>query len=187
MAIEITTDFESEISTIARQFRMNAMDEDACKKLKREASDLVDEIEDAIDDDDDYSSEEIREFKKLKKEASALEDYISAVGGIGNSIPKKADFLLANKRVRGSVSSVSKDKFCVDVILVSLGDYTVHLADNATQKNYTVSYQYTSSGGMGSGEGTMGLPRMSVRHICNNRDNPSRENITVENMSCKEF
>lgn len=47
-------DFDNELSNIARSFRNDIMDEDQCKRLKREAEDLAEEIEDVLDEEDDF-------------------------------------------------------------------------------------------------------------------------------------
>lgn len=184
---ETPSDFDYELSDIARDFRNEIMNEDECENLKRAADDLVDEIEEAIEMYGEYSIAEILELKKLKKEAEALEQFIAAVGDCGNYIPSIEEFNLANQRVRARVSYVSKNKYCVDMILVEIGDYVAYLAENNSSKNYTVSYKWKVTNGMSTGNGTMGLSKYSVRHIYNNRDEIAQKNISIFGVNCKEF
>ena len=184
---ETPSDFDYKLSDIAREFRNKIMNEDECENLKRDADDLIDEIEDAIEMEDEYSYDEIIELKKLKKEAEALEDFIASVGDCGNYIPSINDFYLANQRINANVSYVIKDKYCVDIIIVQIGDYVAYLAKNSMSKNYTVSYKWKVQNGMSSGNGTMGLTKQSVRHIYNNREEPTKKNILIYDINCKEF
>lgn len=82
---------------------------------------------------------------------------------------------------------VSKDKFCVDIIKVTINEYVAYLAENNSTKNYSVTYKWGTSNGMNNGSGSMGLMKLSVRHIYNSRDEENQKNITVLNMNCKEF
>ncbi len=184
---ETPSDFDYKLSDIARDFRNEIMNEDECENLKRAADELVDEIEEVIEMDDEYSSTEIAELKKLKKEAEALEQFIAAVGDVGNYSPSIEEFNLANRRIRASVHYVSRNNYCVDIILVEIGDYVAYLTENNSSKNYTVSYKWKVPNGMSTGNGTMGLSKYSARHIYNNRDDIARKNISIFGVDCKEF
>jgi hypothetical protein len=63
---ETPSDFDYKLSDIAREFRNKIMNEGECENLKRDTDDLIDEIEDAIEMEDEYSYDEIIELKKLK-------------------------------------------------------------------------------------------------------------------------
>ena len=60
---ETSSDFDFKLSDIARNFRNEIMNKDKCENLKRACDDLVDEIEGAIEMDDNYSHDEILELK----------------------------------------------------------------------------------------------------------------------------
>lgn len=94
--------FEYQLIEITRNFKEKIMDKDECEKLKREADDLGDEIELAMEMEEEYTPAEMAELKKLKIEAEAMEEYIGSVGNCGNYVPTIANFNLANKRVRNS-------------------------------------------------------------------------------------
>ena len=187
LEIEKYNNFDSELSWIASELRSNIMDKDECENLQAKTDDLVTEIEDAIEDEDEYTEEDIIKFEKLKKEAEALEDYIAVVGNCGNYSLSMDDFHLANQRIGGDVVSVSKDIYCVDVIMITIGEYVTYLGHNNSRKNFTVAYNWKTSTGMNSGNGTMGLTGMSVRHIYDNRENPELVDIEVYGVSCVEF
>jgi len=184
---ESPNDFDYKLSDIVRNFKSDIMDKDECENQKRAAGDLADDIEDAIKNVDEYNSDEIIELKQLEKEAIALEEFISSVGNCGNFPPTIKNFNLANRRVGANVSIIIKDKYCVDVISVSIGNYVAYLGENNTSKNYTVTYNWKAPTGMNTGNGTMGLSKLSVRHIYNNREKPSQKNISVFGIACKEF
>lgn len=181
------SDFDYELSDIARNFRDEVMNEDECEKQKSAAEELADEIEDALDMQDEYNSDEIFELKKLKKEAEALESFIAAVGYCGGNILSIDAFNLANQRVNASVNYVIKDKYCVDVILVTIDDYVAYLAKNNYSKNYTVAYKWKAQNGMSTGNGRMGISKFGLRHIYNNREKTSQKDISVFGITCKEF
>lgn len=180
-------DFDSELSEIARSFRNEIMDEYQCKRLKGDAEDLANEIEDAMEEEEEYSADEMRQLRQLKKEAEALEQFIAAVGHCANYLPSISEFHLANERVRADVSYVSKDQYCVDFVVAKIGNYVAYLAVNSSSNNYTVSYKLEAPNGRGKGSGTMGLPKSSVRHIYDNRDDVNKNRISVYGVSCKEF
>jgi hypothetical protein len=179
--------FDSELSDIARSFKNEIMEEYQCERLKGEAEDLANEIENAMDEEDEYSAEEMRQLRQLKEEAEALEEFIAAVGNCANYLPSRSEFHLANERVRAEVSYVSKDQYCVNIVVVKIGNYVAYLAENGSTNNYTVSYKWKAPGGMDSGSGTMGLPRSSMRHMYNNREEVNKKKISVYGVSCKEF
>ncbi len=180
------SDFDYKLSSIARNFRSDIMNEEGCEKQKTAAYELADEIEEAIESDE-YTSEEILELKKLKKETEALEEYIGVIGNIGNYNLSISDFNLINRRVNANISSVIRDKYCVDVILITIGDYAVYLAENDSSKNYKISYNWKAKKGMNTGSGNMGLWKYSMRHIYDNRENPTQKNISIFGITCKEF
>ena len=153
---ETPSDFDYKLSNIVHSFRNEIMNKDECENLKRDTEDLVDEIEEAIAMDDEYTNYEIRELKNLKREAEAVEVFIASVGDCGNYIPSIKEFNLANQRIRANASYLSKDKYCVDVILVEIGDYVAYLVENNTTKNYTLSYKWKTPNGFKSGNGNNG-------------------------------
>lgn len=184
---ESPNDFDYKISDIVREFKSEIMDKDECEKQKKAVDDLANDIEDAIKNADEYNSDEIIELKKLKEEAKALEEFIAAVGNCGNYIPSIKNFNLANRRVGANVISIIKDKYCVDVISVSIGNYIAYLGENNSMKNYTVTYKWQVPNSMNTGNGTMGLSELSVRHVYDNREKPSQKNISIFGITCKEF
>jgi hypothetical protein len=184
---ETPNDFDSKLSDIVREFKQEIMNKDECEKQKREADGLADDIENAIKMEGEYTTEEVSNLRKLKEEAEAIEEYIAAVGNCGNYIPSIDNLNLANRRVNGKIVNILKDKFCIDVISVTIGEYVAFLGENATTKNYKVVYKWKAQNGMDAGNGTMGLSKMSVRHIYDNREKPNQKSITVFGIVCKEF
>lgn len=180
-------DFDQKLTDISRKLRLEIMDKDKCEKLKRDAASTTDEIEAAIKKTEKYSSAEIIKLKQLKKEAEALEYFIAAVGNCGNYIQSIEDFYLANRRVGATISTVIKGKYCIDFISVSIGEYVAFLGENNSTTNYTVTYQWKAINGLNTGNGKMGLPKLSMRHIYNNREKPSQKNISVYGITCNEF
>lgn len=180
-------DFDYKLSDIVRKFKSDIMDRDECEKQKRAADDLADDIKKAIKNEDEDNSDEIIELKKLEKEANALEEFIASVGNCGNYVPSIQNFNLANRRVGANVAVIIKDKYCIDIISVSIGNYIAYLGENNSSKNYTVTCKWKTTNSMNTGNVTMGLPALSVRHIYDNREKPIQKNISVFGITCKEF
>jgi hypothetical protein len=180
------SDFEYKLSNIASEFKYHIMDKDECESLVHEAGSVANDIDDALDNKDNYSSEEVIQYKELKKKAEALEEYLGAVGG-GSLMPTKEQFQMANSMVGGSVSVVSQGKYCVDFISVTIYNYVVYLAENNTVVNYTVSYNCKSLNGLNCRSGTMGLLAKSCRYIYDNREKPAQKSVTVYGVKCVPF
>lgn len=185
LILESPEDFESKLNDIVAKFKREILDKQECEKYKREADDLVEEIKKSINSGD-YTNEEVSKLNKLKGESEALEEYIAAVGGCANYVPSISDFNLANKRVKGNITQVSLNKFCIDIFSVEIDNYIVYLGVNNTSNNYTVSYNWKSATGNG-GSGTMGLTSKCVRHIYDNREHTNRKKITISNIKCVPF
>ena len=183
-------DFEYELSHIIREFKENVIDKDECEDLKRDADDLTDEIEEAINSEDEYTPDELSKLRILKKETEAIEDYISVVGNCGGNSLSIDNFYWANRMVNADIVTVSKNIFCVDVFKLTLGEFVVYLLKNNSQKNYKVKYNWETKSKMQSGSGEMGFANslgVGVKSIYNNREYPENRNIKVFNITCKEF
>lgn len=184
-----TSKFEYEITKIIQNFKKGIMEKSECENQKREAGYLSKEINNAIEKEGGYSAVEISNLKTLKIEVEALEDYIGTVGNCGNNMINSENFNLINRRVQGDVLNFGSQKFCINIITVKIGSYIVYLAENNTSKNYTVTYKWKENHktGVSSGKGEMGLPQKSLRRIYDNRNQPLLKNISVYEISCKEF
>jgi hypothetical protein len=180
-------DFDSDLTQIVNEFKKNIMDKDKCEKLYKKADYLADEIENSIEDDDN-SEYENNKLEELKKEVEAVEEFIGSVGNSANNMFVKMDLIyLANKRINSSIATIIKYKFCVDIITISINNYTTTLAFNKTNNNYTVTYKWKSISGINTGSGNMGLPANSIRHIYDNRKEPSQKNIIISSINCSTF
>jgi len=184
---ESPSDYDYQLSSIAQEFRREIMNEEACESLYRDAEDLVDEIDEALDEEDEYTYEDLLRLKNLQEEAEALENFIASVGDCGGSIPSIKQINLANQRVNAHISYVISDKYCVDIVLVEIDDFVSYLAENKSRYNYTVSYKWNALNGIISGEGYMGLAKYSMRQIYNNREDSATKNISIFGVKCVEF
>lgn len=185
---ETPSDFDSKISDIVSSFRQNIFNKSKCEQLRNEAEYVADEIEKALEDDDEeYSIEEKRELRTYKKEADALDGYIGAVGNSGNFIPRIADIRLANERVQGIVSGIPNNTFCIDIITISIGNYICYLAENNSTNGYRVNYKYKIPKSLNTGSGSFGVSAQSVRHIYDNREKPSQKKVTFYGITCTTF
>ena len=181
-------DFEYRLSSVVQYFKSGVMNADEYERSNRDVDDLVQDIEKALKIEGEYTFDEIDQLKVLKKEVKAVERYIGTVGGQLNYISIE-EMNLANLRIGGSIMYVIKDKFCVDVIKVVIGNFVAYLCENNSEKVYTVSYKWNSpkpnNGYRGSG--IMGMPKFCFRHIHDNRLKPSKKIINVFNINCKDF
>ena len=179
------SDFENELTYIVKNFKENVMDEYECRKLMNNAGSISDEIEEELNDSNQYSSYEISQLRQLKTKAEALQSYIGGVGGCASAMfPTFKEFEIANQMVRGSVTYVNQGKFCVDFISVAIGNYVVYMAKNNTSTNYMVKYNWKNNTGTSKGNGTIGLPEKTVRSIYNNRSNQVQNRITIVGVTC---
>jgi hypothetical protein len=181
---DYANDFDRKLSDIASDFKRDIFDVGKCVLLKNDAGDLSNDIETAMNEDE-VSETEKTKLKALKIEANALENYISAVGDFGTGYPTIDEFLLANKRVGGLIATISTDKFCMDIVSVTIGDYICYLAQNNTETTLSLSYKWKSSDGMQLGNGTMGVYGKSLRQMYSNRNKPSVKRVSFFGLTCK--
>ena len=184
---ESPSDFDNQLSEIANSFRQEIMYEKQCVELREQTLSLYYQIRDAESETYKYSADEIKSLMNLEKEAEALEEYIRAVGHCFRDEPFSINkFKLANRRVGGITESIVTGKFCVDVISVTIDNYTTYLVQNQSSKRYKVDYYWKAANGMNSGSGNFLLLENSVRHIYDNRKIPALKKIIVYKISCIE-
>lgn len=175
--------YESKLNEIARAFREDISDERLTEVHRNEAGNLAKEIHDAMYDTNDEAEE--RMLKRYEKEAEGLEDYISAVGNAGNYHPHKNEFYQANRRVGGVISYIGKNKYCVDVIAVSIDNYTAYLFENNSLSNYRVSYAFkTKNYGW---KGNLGVMKNDLNHFHNNRASSNDKSVSMTTVKCTPF
>lgn len=180
--------FDSELSRISRDFRESILDEYECDNLKNYAEDIVDEIETLLEDEsDDYSIEDVLELKELKQEAEGIEDFIAVVGGVGTHFPNLKNFMAANERIGARIFYISRKKFCIDILLVEIGEYRAYLASNSSSKNLSLQFEWNSKDRSAYGDSKSGMVGKSIRHMLNNRDSLDENNIEFRNIICQEF
>ena len=172
-------DFDSDLDDIVRDLKMNIMDVAKCKQAQSDADDVVEEIEDALEEDPNNV-----ELQNLKKEAEALSEFIGGVVLSTTGMPTNDQFNLANKRVVAGVTSVTPNGACVDVVKVTIGEFVSYMFQNNTSTNYKVVYKWKATTGMNTGSGEMGLWNHSMRQIYTNRDKPTQKGITVFGITC---
>lgn len=181
------SNFERELSRITSDFREVIMDEDQCEKLKDKAEDITEEIEELLKNPEDFSSEEISQLRQLKTEAKGIEDFIAVVAGIGSSFPKFKDFMAVNERVGADIFYLSKNEFCIDILVVEIDEYRVYLASSNSTKNLRLHVKWKTKDRSSSGNSEVGMVSKSIRHILDNRNNAIKNNIDFQSISCQEF
>lgn len=180
-------DFDYKLSNIVNAFKRGILDSDECDRKKLEVQYLIEEIDEAIKDEGEYTLDEIISLKNIKKDAQAIEEYFAVIGNCGGNDFTLENFYLANRRVGGNISNVINGVFCVDVISVTIGDYIAYLANNNSTKDNKITYKWKGNNGNNTGDGNIWLSHKSVRHIYDNRENLSLKKITVYSITCKEF
>jgi len=181
------TDFESELLNVANEFQKNIMNEDKCDEQRRNADNLVDDIEEELKEEDKYSSDEIRKLKETRTNAEALYSYIGVIGGLGYKYISKEAFYKANSILNAKLIDVSKGKFCVDLISVSIENYIVYIAENNGNSSFRLDYKYKGNDKFNNGQGYMGLRQGYIGQIYNNREKPNEKKITFYEVTCKKF
>lgn len=178
------SNFDSELNQIVNEFKMNIMDKNKCEDLKRKASYLSDDIEDAIEEEQNSSEEKVK-LTKLKQEVDAVEEFISSVGNGGNNMFAKMDDInLANRRINASISQNTTDKYCCKILKVTIQGYVATMLYNNSNVDLKVTYKWQTSNKSNSGSGEMGLPRETIRQVYNNRDSSTQKNTIFTSVKC---
>lgn len=176
--------FDSELNQIVNEFKMNIMNKSKCEDLKRKASYLSDDIEDAIEEEQNSSGEKVK-LTKLKQEVDAVEEFISSVGNGGNNMFAKMDDInLANRRINASISQNATDKYCCKILKVTIQGYVAAMLYNDSNIDLKVTYKWQTSNKSNSGSGEMGLPRETIRQVYNNRDSSTQKNTIFTSVKC---
>ena len=182
---ESADDFDKQLNDVAADFKTNIFEKAKCSAASQKAGEISQSIKDLLDGGDIEKSE-IKKLEGLKKEADALEDYITAAGDLDGGFVTVENLNLANARVNGNINTVSNGKFCVDVISVSVGDFICYLAENNDSKMTTVTYSWKGPAGAKSGSGTVQVFAKSVHPVYSNRDEPTVKEISFLAMTCKQ-
>jgi hypothetical protein len=181
------SEFESELLNIAYEFQKNIMDEDKCDEQRRNADNLVIDIEKELKKVDKYSSDEIRKLKVTKIKAEALYSYIGVIGGLGYQYISKEAFYKVNNILNAQLTDVSSGEFCVDIKSVLIENYIVYLAENNSNSSFRLDYKYKGSDKLNAGQGYMGLGEGEIGRIYNNRKKPNQKKIILYEVTCKKF
>jgi hypothetical protein len=183
---ESYSDYEYDLSRIVSNFKTNIMDKRKCEDYKREADYLSDKINDDLKSGD-YDSYERDKLKKVLAETEAVEQFINSVGNCGGMFASIEEINLANNLINASIVNVAKYNFCVNIYKITIDNYTTFMACNTSLNGYSVSYKWKSPNGKASGNGDMGLPKRTMRHIYDNRDNQNQKDILFTTVTCKAF
>jgi len=186
---ESPSNFESKLSNIIMEFRHEILNLDKCENLMQSTESLINEIEESIENKEEYTLSELLELKNIKIEAEAIEQLISILGINTHHTMTVKEFEIANKKVNLSISNEFNEKYCVEIIKVRLNDYVSYIVKNNSQKNFKISYKWIGKSitGTVSGNGNFGLSKQSMRHLYDNRENISCKNITIKELNCKEY
>jgi hypothetical protein len=178
------SDFDNELSDITEKFIREIMNEDECEDLKNDAGDLAEDIEKAIQSENEFTFEEKNALRKLKKEATAIENFIGIVGDCGgNYIISVEDLNIAANRIDFNINLINT-KSCVEIITIEINNYIVYLAKNSSKINYSLSYNWKSQNGLTKANGKMGMFKQTIRSIYNNREKPKQKSIVFSNLIC---
>jgi hypothetical protein len=180
--------YDGRLTQIARGFRAEIMDRDACRKRYQEAGQVVEDLQQQLKENE-YPTQEREALKRLLEEARALENYISCVGDCANDNPSIDQFFLANRRVGGSIYPMEQYRFCVEVFYVAIDDYTALMVKNNSSRKFRVEYRWSWSRGTGKGQGNggCGVFEREVNEIWNNRGNPTLKTVVLEDVSCQDL
>jgi hypothetical protein len=178
-----STDFDGKLDKLVTSFKQNIFNKQKCDSCSAAAKNIASDIQDVLDDGGMEKSE-IKKMEALKKEADALENYISAVGDLDGGFSTVADLNLANTRVQGNISNET-GKFCTDIISVTIGDYICYLAENNTSKIISVNYRWKDESGTNSSSGTVKVFANSIRAMYSNREKPKVNKVEFLGLNCK--
>jgi hypothetical protein len=182
--IQSSTDFNTQLTAIIADFKENIFDQKKCEADMTKCGDMSMSITDILNSGG-LEKSEIKKLEALKKDADAVEDYISAVGDLSGGFATTEKINLANTRVNGIISSVQKGDFCTDIISVTIGDYICYLAENNSSKIISVNYKWKGPGGTKSGSGTVQVFANSVRAMYSNRNDKETKDLKFMGLVCK--
>jgi hypothetical protein len=178
--------FDNKLNSIASRISSVIMKPNDCNNLSNELESLIDDIDEAKNNKDEYTKTEITELKKLLDDAEALHNFFTMVVRGENGTLDLSDLYLANKRVGATISTVSTGKFCVDVITISIGNHITYLLQNKTTSDYNLTYKYKLKNGLEIGSGRMTVVQKAARPIYHNTAKPLQKSIIVYGVICKE-
>jgi hypothetical protein len=182
------SDFESDLSIIANSFVENIMDNDKCNDYSRDADDLGEKIKKYLDDEsDNLSLNEQRALASLQKQAESLDVFINMCCGSSAAYPTVEEFQMANKLVHADVAYLSKDKYCVDFVEISINEFICVAVINNITTGYNVKFSWKSQNSGVSGKVDMGIAKKSIRPFYNNHSENYKGNFTFQNVICKAF
>jgi hypothetical protein len=182
------SDFESDLSSIASSFVENIMDDYKCNGFSMDAEDLGEEIKKFLNDEsDDLTANEQRVLNSLQKKAESLEVYINMCCGSSVAYPTVEEFQIANELVQANVAYLSKDKYCVDFIQISINKFICVAVINSNTTGYNVKFSWKSQNSGISGKVDMGVAKKSIRPFCNNHSEKIKDNLVFQNVTCKAF
>lgn len=185
---DLIDEFDDTLSDIVQGFIEEIMDLSECEYQIDEVDDLIDDMSEAIDDwDEEDSFDDLRQLKSLLKEAEAVEDFFQGVCPSTGRISSIENMFLANQRIDADIAYVVKDKFCIDVISITIGRYVAFFYMNDTSKNFKVSHKWQSVEGYPAGHGNFGLASRSLLQFANSREEIKLKNIRINEISCVEF
>jgi hypothetical protein len=178
------TDYSAQLDAVVADFKQNIFDKQKCEAASQKAGSIAEAIEEVLNEEGPDKSER-KKLDALKKEAEALEDYILAVGDINSGFTTVEKLNLANARVGGTISTVQKGDFCVDITSVSVGDFICYLAENNGSEITSVNYRWKGPDGTKSGSGTVTVFSKSVRAMYTNRENKDVTKLQFMGLTCK--
>lgn len=161
------------------------MNSDECERIRDNVENLIEEIEDELDDDEPKSNDEIYELQKIKKEAIAIEEYISVIILGNNGFLDIDNLRLANDRINGAISYVTNGKYCINIVCIKINGFKSYLFYNPSNENLTGYYKYKANNYNGIGKGYMGIMKYSMRSIFNNRDREIHKDIFFYDIKCE--
>jgi hypothetical protein len=183
--LDTVMDFDYRLSNIVVRFKEIVMDEYECKSLLSIVSVFREDIDHVLQFTDQYRQMEIIKLKRLQIEAQAIEEFIACVGHCANYTPDIESFKLANNRINGEIIINSQNKFCIDIVSVSIGSYVACLAINYSTDNLQFTYELVDSTGNLVGMGKSGLWHNCIRCIHDNRNDLKPSHIYIKEITCK--
>lgn len=176
--------FEKRLNTIVKEFKLHIMDKDKCKALVKQAQALEKDIDKALAVSSNKTSEQ--DLKKLKVEVQALVLYLGMVGNTGVHPISIKQLYLINQRVKAKIVNVSKNRFCVNILQVPIGDYVVQMIENPTSKDYQVNYNWRKdkSISLNTGSGQVNIPAQHVYGFFNNRQKSAWRYLDFYEVKC---
>lgn len=179
-------DFESKFYDIKRLAK-NVWEENDLNSAESDASNLIDEIDEYLDDEPNLTTSEKNKLRLLKKNVRDVKDFITQVLQ-GRSFFFDIDKFQNASSLIGGSTTIINSAYKVKFVKFELNGLAVLLAWNDSKSvGYDMVIENAEIGGFSTSTYTSKIGKYSCRPINNNRENRNVHSWKIISVSLKEW